>query len=84
MNKVFLAAITVIILLLFNIILKSKHPVVKSIFSTVSGVTSLVILESFSALTGLSIPLNLITVSVSAIFGLPGIGTMLVLNSLLK
>lgn len=84
MNKVFLAAITVIILLLFNIILKSKHPVVKSIFSTVSGVTSLVILESFSALTGLSIPLNLITASVSAIFGLPGIGTMLVLNSLLK
>lgn len=84
MNKVFLAAIPVIILLLFNIILKSKHPVVKSIFSTVSGVTSLVILESFSALTGLSIPLNLITASVSAIFGLPGIGTMLVLNSLLK
>lgn len=84
MNKVFLAAIPVIMLLLFNIILKSKHPVVKSIFSTVSGVTSLVILESFSALTGLSIPLNLITASVSAIFGLPGIGTMLVLNSLLK
>ena len=84
MNKIFLALIPVIILLLFNIILKAKHPVVKSIFSTASGVISLVIFESFSALTGLSIPLNLITVSVSAIFGLPGIGTMLVLNSLLK
>lgn len=84
MNKIFLAVIPMIILLLVNIILKSKHPIVKSIFSTVSGVTSLVILESFSALTGLSLPLNLITASVSAIFGLPGIGTMLVLNSLLK
>ena len=84
MNKIFLAAIPVIILLLVNIILKAKHPVVKSVFSTASGVISLVIFESLSALTGLSLPLNLITASVSAIFGLPGIGTMLVLNTLLK
>lgn len=84
MNKVFLAAIPVIILLLINIILKSKHPIIKSIFSTASGITSLVILESLSALTGFSLPLNLITASVSAIFGLPGIGTMLVLNFLFK
>lgn len=84
MNKIFLAVIPVIILFLINIILKSKHPVVKSVFSTASGIISLVILESFSALTGLSLPLNLITLSTSAIFGLPGIGTMLVLNTLLK
>lgn len=84
MNKIFLAVIPVIILFLINIILKAKHPVVKSVFSTASGIISLVILESFSALTGLSLPLNLITLSTSAIFGLPGIGTMLVLNTLLK
>lgn len=84
MNKIFLAAIPVIILLLVNIILKAKHPVVKSVFSTANGVISLVIFESLSALTGLSLPLNLITLSTSAIFGLPGIGTMLVLNTLLK
>lgn len=84
MNKIFLAVIPVIILFLINIILKAKHPVVKSVFSTASGIISLVILESFSSLTGLSLPLNLITLSTSAIFGLPGIGTMLVLNTLLK
>ena len=84
MNKIFLAVIPVIILFLINIILKAKHPVVKSVFSTASGIISLVILESFSALTGLSLPLNLITLSTSAIFGLPGIETMLVLNTLLK
>lgn len=84
MNKIFLAVIPVIILFSINIILKAKHPVVKSVFSTASGVISLVILESLSALTGFSLPLNLVTAGVSAIFGLPGIGTMLVLNSILK
>ena len=48
MNKIFLAVIPVIILFLINIILKAKHPVVKSVFSTASGVISLVILESLS------------------------------------
>lgn len=84
MNKIFLIVIPVIILLLINIILKAKHPVVKSIFSTASGMILLAIFESFSTLTGFSLPLNLITIGTSVIFGLPGIGTMLVLNSILK
>lgn len=84
MSKIFSVAIPIIILFSANLILKSKHPIIKSFFSAASGVAYLLSFEIFSALTGLSLPLNFVTIGASAVFGLPGIATMLILNSVFK
>lgn len=83
MNKSLMVfACVPIILLILNLILNSRHPIIKSLTSAISGITAFGILEYFSCNGGICVPLNPITISISAILGIPGVAALAVLNSL--
>ena len=80
--SVYIISVSIAILIVINIILKTKHPIIKSMTCTLSGLASLACVQALSAFTQITIPLNIITVSFSALLGVPGVGTLTILNSL--
>ena len=52
----------------------------KLLVNTVLGVAVLVFINTFGSQVGLSLPLNLLTLIVSAVFGLAGVGVMILLT----
>ena len=71
-----------IILILINLILKSNHPIASSIKYLILGPIGLLITNIFSTYTGISCPINTISLGVSALLGIPGIGSLAILNTL--
>ena len=71
-----------IILVVVNFILKTKHPIASSIKYLILGPVGLLITNIFSTYTGISCPINTISLGVSALLGIPGIGSLAILNTL--
>ena len=83
-NSIWAGAVAVLaIVFLINIILKNPHPIINSIKSTSVGAIGIMILSASSCYTGVNIPLNIISLGLAAILGIPGIGTIAILNTLL-
>ncbi len=84
--KLYLLSFPLIIFILWIIhrILKNEHSFISSIKSSLSGIITLAIIESLSPFTGIIIPLNLIVVICCSLLGVPGVGTILILNTLLN
>jgi len=74
----------IFILWIIHRILKNNHSFINSIKSSLSGIIALAIIEGISPFTGVMIPLNLIVVICCSLLGVPGVGTILILNTLLK
>lgn len=71
------------IVFLLHLMLKKPHPIINSIKSAITGIMGIIILSASSVYTGVDIPLNVISLGFAAILGLPGIGTIAILNTLL-
>ncbi len=71
------------VLFLVHIILKTSHPFAKSLKSSLFGAFGIIFMSASSVYTGVSVPLNLVSIGLAAILGLPGIGTLMILNTLL-
>ncbi len=84
MNNLLPLAAVFIILLTLHIILKSKHPLLKPIINILSGNASLIITWLFSANFGIIVPLNIASIAISSLLGMPGVISMLTLNLILK
>lgn len=61
---------------------KNKKPVLRAFVSMIVGLCSLVAVNITSFLTGVSIPVSIFTVGVSASCGIPGVTLLLFLNLL--
>ena len=66
-------ALSVSALIMFTSLVKSGHFFSYIILSALSGIGSLFAVNLLSYLTGVSISLNYITLSVSSAFGIPGV-----------
>ena len=80
--KIYLISALSLLLLIINFAIKSKHPIIKSITCTFSGLVTLFFDHAKSIFTGKTLPLNILTLSFSALLGVPGVGTLTVLISL--
>ena len=63
-----------------DIIAKSKKPVRKTVISICVGLCALLAVNLSGYFTGVRLPLNPLSIGVSAVGGIPGVTTMLLLN----
>lgn len=76
------SALVFIILWIVNYLLGINHPFWSSLKASASGVFTLALLESLASFTDVTIPLNLIVIASSMLLGIPGVGTLLILNTI--
>ena len=67
-------------LVLVQVIAKSKKPVRKTVISICVGLCALVAVNRSGYVRGVRLSLNLRSICVSAVGGIPGVTTMLLLN----
>lgn len=67
-------------LILVQVIAKSKKPVQKAVISICIGFCALLAVNLSGYFTGVQLPLNPLSIGVSAVGGIPGVTTMLLLN----
>ncbi len=84
LNLISAGAVSVIaVLIVTHLILKTSYPIINSIKSALFGAVGIIILSASSAYTGINIPLNTVSIGLAAMLGIPGIGTIAILNTLL-
>ncbi len=72
-----------IVLCIVNRILNIRHPIFKAIKSGIGGPVVLVIINLLSTPTNFSLPMNLFSLGLSALAGIPGIGMIAILNMMI-
>lgn len=83
LNYIVLAIIAVYLILYLVFCYKTGHFLKTLILNVLIGIISLVVLNIISNFSGISVNINKATVSTSALLGVPGIFSMLVLNMIL-
>lgn len=75
----------IILLLLFSIqlIVRAKNPLKKMFLSMLKGMTMLALVNFIGGFTGVTLPLSLLSLSIAAVVGVPGVTAMLILNTFL-
>jgi len=58
-----------------------EYPVKKSVLSTFSGLASLILVNVFSPITSIFIPVSLLSVSAAVVGSVPGVILIVLLNS---
>ena len=71
------------LLVLLQVIVRSQKPVKKALGGMVNGLLALIAVNLTGAYTGVVLPLSLLTLSVSAVAGIPGVTMLLLLNRIL-
>ena len=78
-----LATVIFLLLILVQVIVRSKRPVLKTIQSMALGVAALIVVNIAGIFTGVVLPVSFLSLGVSAVAGIPGVTMMLVLNMML-
>lgn len=61
---------------------KSPHPFWRAVGSSISGILGFIFVLISYNYTGITLPINLITLSISSLLGVPGVGLLLLLNNI--
>lgn len=69
-----------LLLVVIQVILRAKHPVRKAAGGVLTGVAALVAVNITGILTGVTLPISVLSVGVSAVAGIPGVTMLLLLN----
>lgn len=72
-----------LVLVIIQKIMKSAHPIRSAILSMLWGIIALVAVNICSSFTSVSIPVSPMTLSVSAVLGIPGVTCLLLLQRIL-
>lgn len=70
------------ILFILNFLAKKPRPFFKSLCLSLSGIVSLVALMFMENFTGITIPINFLSLGIAALLGVPGVGFLTVLNTI--
>lgn len=82
-NLLILTALSILVFLfIIHLIIKSPRPILKALGSPISGILGLGFLNFINNFTGLSVPINLMSVTAASVLGIPGVGLMTILNSM--
>lgn len=69
-----------LLLVVIQVILRAKHPVRKAAGGVLTGVAALVAVNITGILTGVTLPISVLSVGVSVVAGIPGVTMLLLLN----
>ncbi len=72
-----------ITLVIIQKIMKSKHPIRSAVLSMLCGIVALIAVNLCSFFTNVSIPVSPMTLSISAVLGIPGVTCLLLLQRIL-
>lgn len=61
---------------------KSPHPFWRAVGSSISGILGFIFVLISYNYTGITLPINLITLSISSLLGVPGVALLLLLNNM--
>lgn len=76
----FLAVITILFIVYKTS--KSPHPFLRAVGSSISGIFGFIFVLISYNYTGITLPINLLTLSISSLLGVPGVGLLLLLNNM--
>lgn len=81
----YIAAFVLIITILFIIYSSSKspHPFCRAMGSSISGILGFAFVLGTQNYTSITIPINLFTLSISSLLGVPGVGLLMILNNVI-
>lgn len=72
-----------LVLVIIQVIVKSKNPVRKAAAGVFVGVLSLIAVNIAGIYTGVKIPISLLSLGISAVAGIPGVTMILLLNMII-
>lgn len=78
-----IACVTFLFLFFIQILVRSKKPLQKTFLGVITGICTLIAVNITGLFTGITLPVSLLSVAISAVAGIPGVTTMLVLNMIL-
>ncbi len=81
--KLLIASIVFLLLISIQIIVKAKHPFKKMVLSMIKGMGTLFIVNIVGGVTGVTLPVSLLSLAISAVIGIPGVTMMLLFNMFL-
>ncbi len=81
----FLLICVIVFLTLFfiQVIVRARNPIKKMLVSMIKGIATLVVVNILGIFTGVTLPVSLLSLSIAAVVGIPGVTTMLILNAFL-
>lgn len=79
-----IAGIVFLLLVLIQISVKSKKPIRKTLSGIFTGIATLAIVNISGTFTGVTLPVSLLSLGVSAVSGIPGVTMLLVLKMILQ
>lgn len=80
---IIIAGIMFFLLFFIQILVRSKKPLQKTFLGIITGIGSLLAVNISGIFTGVTLPISLLSIAVSAVAGIPGVTTMLILNMIL-
>ncbi len=81
--KLLIVFIVFLLLISIQIIVKAKHPLKKMVLSMIKGMATLIFVNIVGGITGVTLPISLLSLAISAVIGIPGVTMMLLFNMFL-
>lgn len=79
-----IAGVVFLFLVIVQVIVQAKKPVRKAIGGILTGIIALIAVNISGFFTGVTLPVSLMTVGVSAIAGVPGVTLLLLLSLIIQ
>lgn len=69
-----------LLLIFIQVFVRSKKPIRKTLSGIFTGIATLALVNTTGAFTGVTLPVSLLSLGVSAVSGIPGVTMLLVLK----
>ena len=79
-----IAGVVFLLLVIVQVIVQAKKPVRKAIGGILTGIIALIAVNVSGFFTGVTLPVSLMTVGVSAVAGVPGVTLLLLLSVIVQ
>lgn len=80
---IFLCLIGIFALVLLFLYIKSRRPIRSAAINALTGIAALTIVNLTARFSGVHIPVNIYTVPAAAVFGIPAVCTVIVLDMII-
>ena len=84
MHVVLFCTVIFVLLFIVQIMINSRHPFSDTLKYILNGILALLAVNLSSGITGIFLPINLLSLGISAISGVPGVSMLIILNTLLS
>lgn len=78
-----ICAVIMLTLIIIHAIMRSKHPVRSAVLSLIPGIIALICVNVTAFYTNVTLPVSPLSLSVSAVLGIPGVTCLLIIQRIL-